>query len=186
MSSKFTESIVEEATIQYFQDLGYTYLPGPDIAHDGLFAERLDYSDVILRQRLKDALTKINPSVPAQAVDDAIKIVARADSPTLIVNNRSFHKQLTDGIDIQYRKYGQDIHDKVWLFDFDNPDNNDWLVTNQFTIVENNVNRRPEMSKQDRMLAGLTVYADKRRRSDGCPLLNNEDQRHTCQDPWTL
>jgi len=145
MSGKFTESVVEEATIQFFQDLGYEYLPGPEIAHDGLFAERADYSDVILRQRLKDALTKINPTIPAPAIDDAMKIIVRADSPTLIVNNRSFHKQLTDGIDIQYRKDGQDIHDKVWLFDFDNPDNNDWLVTNQFTIVENNVNRRPDV-----------------------------------------
>ncbi len=144
--SKFTESIVEEATIHYFQDIGYAYLPGPEISCEGLFAERNNYHDVVLHQRLKDAVTNINKDIPATAIEDALKKATRSDSPTLIINNRTFHKYLTDGIDIQYRnKDGRDIHDKVWLFDFSNPDNNDWLVVNQFTIVENHVNRRPDV-----------------------------------------
>ena len=146
MSSKFTESVVEEAAIQYFQDIGYAYLPGPEIASDGLFAERSGYGDVVLHQRLKNAVSRINTDIPPNAIEDALRKATRSDSPTLIVNNRTFHKYLTDGIDVQFRnKEGRDIHNKVWLFDFDNPDNNDWLVVNQFTIVENHVNRRPDM-----------------------------------------
>ena len=147
MTAKFTESTVEEATLQYFQDLGYAYLPGPDIAHDSdLFPERLGYGDVLLRQRLRDSLVRINPNIPVTAIDEAINRISRTESPTLSVNNRAFHSFVTDGVDVQFRnEEGRDITDKVWLFDFDKPDNNDWLAVNQFTVVENHVNRRPDI-----------------------------------------
>ena len=147
MNFKFTESVVEEACLQYFGQLGYTYLPAPEIAVGGLFAERSDdYSETILKQRLHTALTRINRKVPAVAIDDAIRQVTRTDSPTLIVNNRAFHRMLTDGVDVQYRNAeGRIVTDKVWLVDFDHPDNNDWLVVNQFTVVENHINRRPDV-----------------------------------------
>lgn len=146
MTFKFTESVVEEACLQYFGQLGYAYLPAPEIASDGLFAERADYGETILKQRLRSALAKINPKIPAVAIDEVVRKVTRTDSPTLIVNNRAFHKVMTDGLDVQYRNpEGRVVTDKVWLMDFTNPDNNDWLVVNQFTVVENHVNRRPDL-----------------------------------------
>jgi type I restriction enzyme R subunit len=146
MTFKFTESVVEIACLDYFGQLGYAYLPAPEIASDGLFAEREAYGEVILKQRLRTALIRINPTIPAAAIEDAIRKVTRTDSPTLIVNNRAFHKMLTDGVDVQFRNAeGRDVTDKVWLVDFKNPDNNDWLVVNQFTVVENHVNRRPDL-----------------------------------------
>jgi type I restriction enzyme R subunit len=146
MNFKFTESVVEVACLDYFGQLGYTYLPAPEIASDGLFAERDAYGETILKQRLRTALTKINPNIPACAIDDAIKRIISADSPSLVVNNRTFHKMLTDGVDVQFRNSaGRDVTDKVWLLDFTNPDANDWLVVNQFTVIENHVNRRPDV-----------------------------------------
>jgi type I restriction enzyme R subunit len=146
MTFKFTESVVEEACLQYFGQLDYTYLPAPEIASDGLFAERADYSEVILKQRLRAALIKINKKIPAAAIDEAVRKVTRTDTPTLIVNNRAFHKMLTDGVDVQFRnKDGRVVTDKVWLVDFNDINSNDWLVVNQFTVAENHVNRRPDL-----------------------------------------
>ncbi|MDD4871293.1 MAG: type I restriction endonuclease subunit R [Kiritimatiellae bacterium] len=146
MTSKFTESIVETACLEYFGSLGYQYLPGPDIASDGMFAKRSGYGDVLLRNRLKESLIKINPTIPSQAIDEAVKQISRTDSPTVVINNRTFHKLVTDGVDVQFRnKEGRIITDKVWLFDWKNLDNNDWLVVNQFTVVENHVKRRPDI-----------------------------------------
>jgi len=143
--SKFTESIVEEACLEYFGSLGYNYSPGPEIASDGLFAERSGYGDVLLRRRLRDALVKINSTIPASAIDEAVRQVAKTDSPTAIINNRAFHRLVTEGVDVQFRKDGRVVTDKVWLFDWDNLKNNDWLVVNQFTVHENHVNRRPDI-----------------------------------------
>ena len=146
MKYKFTESVVEEACLQYFGKLDYTYLPAADIASDGLFAERTDYGEAILKQRLHTALTKINRKLPVVAIDEAVRKVTRTDSPSLIINNRAFHRMMTDGVDVQYRNAeGRDVADKVWLMDFANLDNNDWLVVNQFTVIENHVNRRPDL-----------------------------------------
>ena len=146
MKFKFTESVVEEACLQYFRQLKYDYLPAPEIAVDGLFAERADYGETILKQRLRAALVKINPTIPASAIEDAVRKVTRTESPTLVINNRAFHKILTDGVDVQFRNAdGRDVTDKVWLLDFDKPDKNDWLVVNQFTVVENHINRRPDL-----------------------------------------
>ena len=105
MTYKFTESVVEEACLQYFGQLGYTYLPAPEIA-TGLFEERADYGETILKQRLRTALAKINPKVPAVAIDEAVRTITRTDTPTLIINNRAFHKLLTDGVSVQYRNAG--------------------------------------------------------------------------------
>lgn len=146
MNFKFTESVVEIACLDYFGQLGYSYLAAPEIASDGLFAERDEYGETILKRRLRDALTRINPKIPAHAIEDAVKRVTRTDSPSLVVNNRAFHKMLTEGVDVQFRNAeGRDVTDKVWLLDFDKPDNNDWLVVNQFTVIENHVNRRPDV-----------------------------------------
>ncbi len=141
-----TESIVEKAAIDWFKGLGYQYLTGPDIACDGTRPERASYADVVLPARLRAALSTLNPSVPAESLDDAYKKLTRSESPSVILNNRWFHKMLVDGMDIEYRnKDGRIVGDKAWLVDFDNPESNDWLVVNQFTVIEGQRNRRPDI-----------------------------------------
>ncbi|NQT48379.1 MAG: type I restriction endonuclease subunit R, partial [Chloroflexi bacterium] len=141
-----TESVVEEAAIEWLTDLGYDYLPGPDIAFDGPCPERDGYADVVLVGRLRSALERLNPGIPAEALEDAFRKVTRPDSPSLVINNRQFHKMLTEGMDVEYRhEDGRIVGDKVRLIDFAEPDNNDWLVVNQFTVVEGQYNRRPDI-----------------------------------------
>jgi len=128
--------------------LGYSILNGPDIAPGELFAERASYSDVLLEKRVKSALANINPDVPQGAIEDAYRKLSRTihESPLLAVNNHHFHKMLTDGLDIEYKNSeGRIVNDKVWLIDFKNLDNNDWLAVNQFTVIEGRNNRRPDI-----------------------------------------
>lgn len=146
--SNITESIIEQATLDWFKELGYSVLNGPDIAPGELLAERSSYSDAILDGRLRSALTKINPNIPQEAIEDAYRKLRRAihESPLLHENNHRFHRMLTEGVDVEYKDdTGRIVGDKVWLLDFDNPDNNDWLAVNQFTVVEGQNNRRPDV-----------------------------------------
>jgi type I restriction enzyme R subunit len=141
-----TESVVEEAALDWFRNLGYQYLLGPDIACDGPYPERGSYADVVLVERLRSALSLLNPNIPIEAIEDAFRKVTRPDSPSLIVNNRQFHKMLTDGVDVEYRSEdGRIVGDKVWLVDFAHPGRNHWLVVNQFTVIEGQQNRRPDV-----------------------------------------
>jgi type I restriction enzyme R subunit len=143
---KMSESEVEEGALEILSELGYKILNGLDIAPDGINAERRSYSDVVLVERLRDAVDRINPNIPREAREEAIKKVLRSESPQLIINNQSFHKKLVEGVDVEYRKKdGSIANDKVWLFDFKNPQNNEFLAVNQFTVLENNNNRRPDI-----------------------------------------
>ncbi len=154
----FTESTIEETALEWFKDLGYTIVFGGDIAPDAPRPaaaylrqeqrgrqERGNYGEVILAGQLKDALKRINPNVPAEALEDAFRKIARPSSPSLVGNNRTFHKMLADGIEVEYRHEGRIKGDKIWLIDFENLENNDWLAVNQFTVVENHINRRPDI-----------------------------------------
>src|SRR5258708_21161589 len=146
MSTDFTESIVEEAALSWFEELGYIVLHGIDIATGEPNAERSNYSDVILSDRLRSALARINPHIPPSALEEASRKVTRANNPSLLENNRQFHKWITDGVDVQYHATdGRIVHDSAWLIDFTHPENNDWLVVNQFTVIENKNNRRPDI-----------------------------------------
>lgn len=145
MSNTFTESTVEEATLELFSGLGYTIIHGSDIAPHELFAERAEYSDVLLFGRLKQALAKINPKIPSGAIEDSVRKLLSVAGPNLEESNRRFHHFLTDGINVEYRAEGRIVHDQVKLFDFDKPDNNDWAAVNQFTVIENKINRRPDI-----------------------------------------
>lgn len=139
------EDMVEQEALEIFLELGYEILHGPDISPDGPTPMRELYSDVVLIKRLRDAVHTLNPNIPPTAKEEAVKKVIRADSPDIISNNRKFHQFLTDGVTVEYRKDGRIVHDKVWLFDFQHPDNNDFLAINQFTIIENDNNRRPDI-----------------------------------------
>src|SRR3989338_7703848 len=100
-----TESVIEQATLDWFKGLGYSILNGPDIAPGELLSERKSYSDVILESRLCSALTKINSSIPPEAIEDAFRKLTRAvhESPLLSANNHRFHRMLTDGVDVEYK-----------------------------------------------------------------------------------
>src|SRR5262245_4223508 len=131
-----SESLVESAALVWFGGMGYDVLHGPDIAPGEPAAERSDYAEVILEGRLRSALARLNSNVPEPARDEALRKVLRTETPSLIENNRRFHKLLTDGVDVEYRrKDGSIAGDKVWLFDFDHPERNEWLVVNQFTVI---------------------------------------------------
>ena len=145
MANAFTESTVEEAALEIFEGLGYTILHGPDLAPGELFAERGSCADVVLLKRLREALARINPNVPAEGIEEAVRKTLCIESPSLIENNRRFHRALTDGVFVEYRNEDRIIHDTVALFDFDEPENNDWVAVNQFTVEENRRNRRPDI-----------------------------------------
>ena len=145
MPKPITESEVEEAALEILRDLGYTIIYGPDISPDGKNPERNSYEDVILIERLKQAIDKLNPNIPKEAREEAFKKVLKIDSPKLIVNNQNFHEFLINGIPVQYRKEGRIKDDYVYLFDFKNSKNNEFLAVNQFTVIENNHNRRPDI-----------------------------------------
>lgn len=135
--SFFTESILELATLDFLSDLGYTTLNANQ--------DRQSYSDIVLIDRLQSALISINPDIPFDAIEEAIRKVTRTDSPSLIENNKQFHKYLTEGIDVEYSIEDRIKYDKVWLIDFNNPENNNFLALNQFTVIENKHNRRPDV-----------------------------------------
>jgi type I restriction enzyme R subunit len=148
MSRIITESDVEQAALDILEELEYKTLYGPDIAPspEGTKPERKNYSDVVLIERLAKAIDKLNPSIPKEAKEEAIRKVLRTESPKLIVNNQSFHRMLVNGLDVEYRnKDGRITGDKVWLFDFEKPERNEFLAVNQFTVIENNCNRRPDI-----------------------------------------
>ena len=144
-TTKITESEIENFAIELLERQGYRYIYGPYIASDSDTPERSSFEDVLLLERLRTAVGRINPGVPADAREDAIRQLQRLNSPELISNNETFHRMLTEGVNVSYQKDGINRGDLVLLVDFKNPENNDFLVTNQFTVIENDVKKRPDI-----------------------------------------
>ncbi|MCT1398487.1 type I restriction endonuclease subunit R [Paenibacillus sp. p3-SID867] len=145
--TSYAESDLEQAAIEWFEELNYKKAYGPEISPEGEYPERMFYTDVILADRLRDALIRINPGVPRDAIEEAIRIVEVPQSPSLLVNNRAFQRMITDGIDAEYRTpAGENRTAKVWLFatERERVEENDFLVVNQFTVVENG-EKRPDV-----------------------------------------
>ena len=140
----FTEDLLEQAAIEIFEELGYNYAFGPDIAFDGNSPERNNYKDVILEQRVKDALFSINRHLPEEALEEAYRKIITFNSPVLVENNKAFHKLLVEGIDVSFSKDGEIKTEKAYIIDFENINKNDFLVVNQFTIIEKE-ERRPDL-----------------------------------------
>jgi type I restriction enzyme R subunit len=107
--------------------------------------KRNSYEDVLLTERLQNAIRRINPKVPIESQEEALKEIQRINSPDLIANNETFHRMLTEGINVSYQKEGHQRGDLVWLIDFENPENNEFIVANQFTVIENGNNKRPDV-----------------------------------------
>jgi len=145
MSDRLTESAVEELAINLLQKLGYHYVYAPDIALDGEKPERKAYDEVVLTERLAAAMKRINPTLPDAVLQDALRQVERVHSPDLLTNNESFHRMLTEGVKVNYQKDGNNRGDLVWLIDFENLANNEFVVANQFTVIENGQNKRPDI-----------------------------------------
>ncbi len=140
------ESIVEDAALEWFGELGYAVGHGPQMAPDELAAERASFADVVLEARLRDAIGRLNPAVPEEAREEALRKVLRVAMPSLTQTNRAFHQMLRDGVPVEYpRADGSIAGDHVRLVDFGDVRANDWLAVNQFTVIEGQHNRRPDV-----------------------------------------
>jgi type I restriction enzyme, R subunit len=141
--SAFTESVVEEAALAWLESLGYAVKHGPEIAPGELWAERQDFGQVVLEDRLRQALGRLNPILPPEAVEDAFRRLTRPEGGTHETRNRALQRMLVDGVTVEYRRPDSSIAGaQARVLDFDDPDNNDWLAVNQFTVIENKHNRR--------------------------------------------
>jgi type I restriction enzyme R subunit len=141
-----TEDTIELAAIETLQELGWGYVHGSVIAPDGITPERRSFGDVILIGRLEAAIARINPDAAEAARGEALRRVLTGELPSLVEENRRIHKLLTEGVDVEYRgDDGRTAATKIWLIDFGRADANDWLAVNQFVVVENRSNRRPDV-----------------------------------------
>jgi len=139
----YAESVVEEALLEWLSSLGYEVKGGPDIAPGEPRAEREDYRDPLLRGRLRSALARLNPDAPDAALDEAFRQVLRADTPSLVVANRRFHRLLVEGVEVEVPRPGGGVRGvRVDLLDHECPEANNWLAVNQLTLVEGEAHRR--------------------------------------------
>ncbi len=146
MSGKFTEDHVEQACLDWLEELGYGVLHGPHISPDGEARERAAYDSTILIDRFKSAFHTINPHLSSDACDYALRKLQQTDFPSLVEENRRLHQLMVDGVDVDITRDDSSIGtDKAKLIDFDNPLNNDWVAVNQFTVIEAGHNRRPDV-----------------------------------------
>ncbi|HKI83915.1 MAG TPA: type I restriction endonuclease, partial [Candidatus Krumholzibacteria bacterium] len=141
-----TESVVEEAALAWLESVGWQVAHGADLVPGTPGAERTDYQHVILERRLRDALARLNPGLPAEALDDAFRQITRPEGPTLTTRNRAFHRLLVDGVPVEYRDDTGAIRGaQATIVDFGAVGSNDWLAVNQFTVTENKHTRRPDV-----------------------------------------
>ncbi|MDX9691125.1 MAG: type I restriction endonuclease subunit R [Acholeplasmataceae bacterium] len=141
----FNESEVEQSALEWLEELGYEIAFGPDLI-EGSYTERESYQDVILKERLMDALLTMNSKVPRTVLDDAMREILIPKQVSLIENNRVFHQMITDGVNVSYHdKDGSLKHTQLKMFDFENPNRNNFLAVNQFTVIENRVEKRPDV-----------------------------------------
>jgi type I restriction enzyme R subunit len=140
-----TESSIELFTIELLKSRGYEYIYAPDIAPEGKTPERVSFEQVLLTERLRAAVKRVNPEISADLREDAIRQLMRIGSPELLTDNETFHKFLTEGIPVSQYIGGSERGARVWLVDFEHPGNNDFLVANQFTVIENGQNKRPDV-----------------------------------------
>ena len=144
--SAFTESVVEEAALEWFEALGYTITGGPSIAPGEPGQERRTYADVVLDGRLREALARLNPTVSREGLDEAFRKLTRISSPQPVDANHELHYYLVNGVSVEYlRADGTIGYDPVRVVDFDVLGNNDWLAVNQLTVSEGGHNRRPDV-----------------------------------------
>lgn len=143
--TKLLESDIEQLAIERLQAKRWNYLYGPDIAPDGETPMRTSLDEVVLKEVLAKAVKRLNPTLTDDVRDEAIKTVLRIASPDTLANNEAFHRLLTEGVPVSIYQDGMERGERVWLVDFEDPWNNEFTVVNQFTIIENGHNRRPDV-----------------------------------------
>ncbi len=142
----FTEDDIEQGILETFEELGWALADPNVIGPDGSARERNSYSETILENRLRAAVSRLNPDIPPEAIEAAIKQVLVDETPSLVEENRRIHNLLVRGVDVEFKRTDGTIKgDKVWLIDFQSPDANDFIVTNQYTVVQPGHNRRPDV-----------------------------------------
>jgi type I restriction enzyme R subunit len=139
------ENAIETLAISRLKELGYSYAYDPDIAPEGQQPLRSNFADPLLLPILHDAITKLNPNIPDSSRQEALRQVQRIYSQDLLSSNETFHVMLTEGVKVSYQKDGSERGDLVWLIDYDTPENNDFLAVNQYTVIQENHNRRPDI-----------------------------------------
>ena len=141
-----SEAEVEQALLAQFQTLGYCIECEENIGPDGKRPERESHAEVVLQKRFKAAVARLNPALPQEAQAEAVRQVLHSELPSLLEENRRLHKLLTEGVDVEYdASDGTLTAGKVWLIDFDRPENNDWLAVSQFTVISSQNKRRPDV-----------------------------------------
>jgi type I restriction enzyme R subunit len=145
MCKPITENSIEQSAIEMLQSQGWEYVHGKDISPEGIFCERESFSEIVLLKRLRAAIAKINPAIPLDAQEAAIQKVLRIASPDLLHNNEEFHRMLVEKVKVPYQENGYERSHEVALIDFEHPANNQFLVVNQYTIIENNQHKRPDV-----------------------------------------
>ena len=137
MKKIITEADVEDDFLRVLEQIGYQVIRGNDGDYlpNGKFALRVDYSEVVIMNRLRDAVRRINPDVSENSGEQAIKQAVRNQSQNLVADNESFHRMLADGVDVPVKTGNGERYEKVWLFDFKNPENNYFLAVSQLTVV---------------------------------------------------
>ncbi|PRG79814.1 DEAD/DEAH box helicase [Burkholderia multivorans] len=141
-----SEAEVERALLDQLRALDYHIEREEDIGPDGHRPERESHDEVVLRKRLEDAVARLNPGLPLEARQDAIRKVTQSELPSLLEENRRLHRLLTEGVDVEY--YADDgtlTAGKVRLIDFESPEQNDWLAVSQFVVINGQNNRRPDV-----------------------------------------
>ncbi len=141
-----TEADVEAAALEWLAALGWHTAHGPDIGPGGPNEERADYGAVVLERRLRDALARLNPELPGEALDDAFRKLTRPEGSTLEARNRAFHRMLVEGVNVEYRTASGAIRGaQAALLDYADPAANDFLAVNQVTVSERDHTRRPDI-----------------------------------------
>jgi len=144
--STIAESHVEEAALAWLAELGYAVATGPDIGPDGAHPERAAYGDVVLVTRLRAAIARLNAGLAEDVRAAVLAKVLQAETPSMIQENRRLHRYLVEGVPVEVRRPDGGIGGELArLIDLDDPDTNDWLAVNQFTVIENKANRRPDV-----------------------------------------
>ena len=144
--ANLSESEIESAALAWLEAIGWVTKHGNEIAPGQLWSERDDYGQVVLEKRLRDALVRLNSTLPPEALEEAYRKLTRIEGATLEARNRSVHLSLVDGVNIEYRASNGEIRGaQARIVDFENPENNDWLAVNQFSVSENKHVRRPDI-----------------------------------------
>ena len=139
------EEDLEKFSIEWFKEIGYQFVHGPDIAPDSKSPERDDFRKVILEDRLRSALKRNNPEVPSRTIESAVLQLSNPNIPGLLASNRQFHSWMTTGLPISYMQGNQEVGIRLKVIDFENPKENDWLVVNQLAVHGLKNNRRPDL-----------------------------------------